>query len=152
LCGTVCTFQFPDAAKRWCKHRWAPGWYGDGWYWDPWFDAYTFIPGDGIFFGPFGWGFYSPWYVFGAPYFGFGYWGGYYHHFEPGYQPPYRAVAGIPRGVGHAYQVRGNVARGFAGGGFGRGGFGTGFARGGFGGGFHGGFDGGGFHGGGRGR
>ena len=37
-----------------------PGWYGAGWYWDPWFSAYTFIPGAGIFYSPFGWGFYSP--------------------------------------------------------------------------------------------
>src|SRR6202008_3630924 len=40
------------------------GWFGDGWYWDPWFDTYTFLPGDGIFFSPFGWGFYSPWCAF----------------------------------------------------------------------------------------
>ena len=40
------------------------GWYGAGWYWDPWFSAYTFIPGDGIFYSPFGWGFYSPFYAF----------------------------------------------------------------------------------------
>jgi uncharacterized membrane protein YgcG len=45
------------------------GWFGDGWYWDPWFDAYTFLPGDGIFYSSFGWGFYSPWCVFGAPFF-----------------------------------------------------------------------------------
>ena len=42
------------------------GWYGAGWYWDPWFSAYTFIPGDGIFYSPFGWGFYSPFYAFYA--------------------------------------------------------------------------------------
>ena len=66
-----------DAAEAYAgSGGWRPGsWYGDGWYWDPWFDAYTFLPGDGIFFDPFGWGFYSPWC---APYFGFGYggWGG----------------------------------------------------------------------------
>ena len=45
------------------------GWFGDGWYWDPWFDAYTFLPGDGTFYSSFGWGFYSPWCVFGAPFF-----------------------------------------------------------------------------------
>ena len=36
------------------------GWFGEGWYWDPWFDAYTFLPGDGIFFSPFGWVFIRP--------------------------------------------------------------------------------------------
>jgi hypothetical protein len=51
---------------------WSPSaWYGDGWYWSPGFGAYTFIPGDGIFYDPFGWGFYSPWCAFGARYFGY---------------------------------------------------------------------------------
>lgn len=56
------------------------GWFGDGWYWDPWFDAFTFIPGDGIFYSPFGWGFYSPAFVYAAPIF---YGGSYYRHFGP---------------------------------------------------------------------
>ena len=43
-------------------------WYGAGWYWDPWFSAYTFIPGDGIFYSPFGWGLYSPFYAGWAPF------------------------------------------------------------------------------------
>lgn len=130
----------------------APGWYGYGWYWDPWFDAYTFIPGDGVFFGPFGWGFYSPWYALGAPYFGFHYgYGGYYHRFGPGFHPPYMARAGASRYIGHAYHVPGvtrNFGRAgsFGGRGFGRLGGGGGLR--GTGGDFHGGF-GGGFHGGG---
>src|SRR5215831_7102826 len=55
-----------------------------GWWWDPWFSAFTFVPGDGIFYSPFGWGFYSPFYVYGAPGFGYGY-ARYYHHFSPDY-------------------------------------------------------------------
>jgi hypothetical protein len=47
-------------------------WYGAGWDWDPYYDAYTFIPGDGIFYSPFGWGFYSPFDVGFAPIFFFG--------------------------------------------------------------------------------
>ena len=43
------------------------GWYGPGWYWDPWFGMYSWIPGDGLFWGPFGWGFYSPFTVWQAP-------------------------------------------------------------------------------------
>ncbi len=130
-------------------------WYGAGWYWDPWFAGYTFIPGDGIFYSPFGWGFYSP-FVFG----GFGYYGGYgfgggpyyhqYHHFDSHTASPGR--------FSHAWGgPRGGFAPG--GGGFHAGGFGGGFhggsvRSGGFsGGGFHGGggFGGGGFHGGGGG-
>src|ERR1700677_4659961 len=67
-----------DAARTYAGGTgYSPGlWSGDGWYWDSGFDAYTFIPDDGIFFDPFGWGFYSPWLAFGAPYFGYGY-GGY---------------------------------------------------------------------------
>ncbi|MGA3024483.1 MAG: FecR domain-containing protein [Bryobacteraceae bacterium] len=51
-----------------------PGWYGADWYWDPWFGMYAFIPGDGFFWGPFGFPFFSPYY---AGYFGYGY--GYGH-------------------------------------------------------------------------
>lgn len=56
------------------------GWYGPGWYWDPWFAAYSWIPGDGLFWSPFGWGFYSPFAVWQAPifYHGYGYRGGFY--------------------------------------------------------------------------
>lgn len=46
-----------------------PGWYGLGWYWNPWFGVYTFVPVDGIFWSPFGWGFYSPIAVYRSPYF-----------------------------------------------------------------------------------
>jgi FecR protein len=50
----------------------AGNWYGAGWDWDPHYGAYTFIPGDGIFYSPFGWGFYSPFDVGFAPIFFFG--------------------------------------------------------------------------------
>ena len=52
-----------------------PGWFGPGWYWDPWFGSYTFIPGAGILYSPFGWGFYSPFAVYRSPFFYGGYWG-----------------------------------------------------------------------------
>ena len=102
-------------------------WYGNGWYWDPWFSAYTFIPGDGIFYSPFGWGFYSPFYVYDSPLF----WGRYgYGHYNHHFGRNYRAWGPGPHYYG-----------GFDGGRYhGNGGYG---ARG-FGGGFHG--DGGGVH------
>lgn len=99
-----------------------PGWYGAGWYWDPWFGAYTFIPGNGIFYSPFGWGFYSPFAIWGSPFF-YGGFHGHFHHFSD-VHPPY----------GHGFEPRGGF---HAGGGFHSGG------------GFHGGS---GFHGGGGGR
>jgi hypothetical protein len=132
-----------------------PGWFGAGWYWDPWFDSYTFIPGEGIFYSPFGWGFYSPFWAFDAPIF-FG--DGHFHHrFNPDrrggdhdgrYAPDVRG-GGYHAGHGysgpHAGSNGGRVAgsgfhggEGFHGGGFSGGGFhgggGSGFAGGGFGG------------------
>jgi len=133
------------------------GWYGDGWYWDPWFDAYTFLPGDGIFYSPFGWGFYSPWCAYYAPFYNGG---RVYRHFNPtaqgwGEGAHYRLPANSGRGVRYGARYGGGTfsghsGRGFAhAGGYGGSSFhGGGFHGGGFGGGgFHGG--GGGFHGGG---
>jgi hypothetical protein len=101
------------------------GWYGSGWYWDPWFSAYTWIPGDGLFWSPFGWGFYSPFVVGYAPFYGFGYRGAYFHHFGPGYRAP---VFAGNRGVAHGFASPGV-----------RGGFSGSMRGGGFSGGFHGG-------------
>jgi len=50
-----------DTARIYYANGWyGPGWWGPGWYWDPWFAGFTFLPGDGFFYNPFGWGFYSP--------------------------------------------------------------------------------------------
>ena len=81
-----------------------PGWYGTGWYWDPWFDGWTFIPADGIFYSPFGWGFYSPIVVYRSPFFYWGHWWGREHHRFEDFHGPY----------GHGFEPRG----GFHGGGF----------------------------------
>jgi hypothetical protein len=125
-----------DAARTYMAG--GPGWYGLGWYWDPWFGAYTFIPGDGIFYSPFGWGFYSPWYVWGAPFV----WGPHYYHYfslnyhawGPGYHygVPYNYGRGVvygPRPTTAAAGVHGETSgRAFSGGGF----RGDGFQGGGF--------------------
>ena len=66
------------------------GYAGPGWWWDPWFSAYTFVPGDGIFYSPFGWGFYSPAFINYAPfYYGrpYGYYGHGYRYYSHGYRP-----------------------------------------------------------------
>jgi len=137
---------------------WGPGWWGAGWYWDPWFDGFTFIPGDGIFFSPFGWGFYSPWWVYQAPFYGgYGYRGpGVYHHFSSDYHAwgsgnHYVASPQYAHGVYRATGSTGGFHSGARFGGFGGGIRGGGMRARGFagGGGFHGGgFHGGGFHGG----
>jgi hypothetical protein len=74
-----------DAARRYAERTgYAPGlWDGSGWYWDPWYSAYTYIPGNGFFYNPFGWGFYSPGFIYAAPYYGF--YGE--RHFGPAYRP-----------------------------------------------------------------
>jgi uncharacterized membrane protein YgcG len=100
------------------------GWYGLGWYWDPFWNCYAFLPGDGILYSPFGWGFYSPGFVWRAP--------------RPiyGHNPVAGPQGSKPASVGSARVTQ--ASRGSSG------------ARVG-GGGFHGGFGGGGFHGGGGG-
>ena len=73
--------------------RYAPGAVSPGWFWDPWYSAYTFVPGNGIFYSPFGWGFYSPGWIGYAPI----YYGAPYHYYRPGYYG--RGFYGHPRAV-----------------------------------------------------
>ena len=92
---------------------------GAGWYWDPYFDFYSWLPGDGFFYGPFGYPFFSPGYAMFAPRFGYGFRGGY------GYgRGGYLARGGFGgRGVAMAPRAGGFSGGGFHGGGFGGGGF-----------------------------
>jgi len=131
-----------DAARNYYGNGfYGPGWIGAGWYWDPWFAGYTFIPGDGIFYNPFGWGFYSPLWAYRSPFFFGGYYGG-YRRFG---NPPVRVAHDPAPYRNRAFHSGGSFAGGREGGGF-QGGNGTTFS----GSGFHGGdFSGGGFHGGG---
>ena len=159
-----------NEASYYEQYGWVPGgppWWGAGWYWDPWFDAFTFMPGDGIFFSPFGWGFYAPGCVYRAPFYGNGFGFGhtqFYHHFNSNtatwgagshYTTGHNYAKGVYNGPGSMRGVFHSGGRMTGGvGGFGRGGMfhGGGFrGSGGFqGGGFHGGgFGGSGFHGGG---
>lgn len=119
-----------DEANRYYVNGWyGPGWWGPGWYWDPFFAGFTFLPGSGYFYNPFGWGFYSPLMAWRAPYvvgrlYSF-------HHFD----------GSRPVAIGHGFHN--HAVTSF------RGGYGMrsgGMRSGGFGGGLHGG---GGFHGGG---
>ena len=102
-----------------------PGWWGPGWYWNPWFAGFTFLPGNGFFYSPFGWGFYSPLVVSSAPVVIGG-----FHHFD----------GARPMAIGHGFNN--NAMTAMRGESNGMGGFRGGEMR-------TGGFSGGGFHGGG---
>jgi hypothetical protein len=71
-----------------------PGWMGWGWYWNPWFGVYTFLPTDGIFWSPFGWGFYSPMFVYRGSFF----YGPHFPHRFDEFHGPYGHGYGVPRG------------------------------------------------------
>jgi len=113
----------------------APGWFGAGWYWDPWLVGYTWLPGDGFFYSPFGWGFYSPlWIGYYGPYRGYPYHGyGAARPYHPGYPGGYVAhsYGGHPSGEfrGPTHASVGVSHFGVMGGGFHGGG---GFSGGGF--------------------
>jgi hypothetical protein len=118
-----------------------PYWYGPGWYWNSAWDMYGFIPGDGIWYSPFGWPFYSPWMAYGYGGYGFGGYGGYGYgrggFGRSGFGHGFVASTGARHISGSAMAARGG---GFGGARMGGGGFaGRGFA-----GGMHGGFGGGG--------
>jgi len=92
------------------------GWYGPGWYWDPWFWSYTWIPGDGMFYSPFGWGFYSPAWVWRAP----GFYTGYYYGYRPyrGSVQPGAHGGSVPKATAPPRAVAGDGHFGVMGGGF----------------------------------
>jgi hypothetical protein len=131
-------------------------WYGSGWDWDPYFDTYAYIPGDGIFYSSFGWGFYSPFFVGFAPI-------GFFGHFHEHFDHDYRHWGGGDHYYDHGFHHGdGHFEHGFNhGGDFGHSGFGHSGPAHGIGGGTHGsgsiargggghfGGGGGGFHGGG---
>ena len=61
-----------------------------GWFWDPALYAYTWLPGEGVLWNPYGFGFYSPYYIYGGGFIYPGYARGVY---RSGYAAP--AVRGF---------------------------------------------------------
>ncbi len=57
------------------------GWIGSGWYWNPFWRTYAWMPGDPVFYSPFGFGYYSP-FAFTGGYLG-GYYGPTYYRVRP---------------------------------------------------------------------
>jgi FecR protein len=82
-----------------------------GWYWAGGPFGYTWLPGDGLFWSPFGYGFYSPYYIYGG--------GAIYGRYGRGfYGHPYAGVYGYRggaygyRGGGYAMHAGGGVRGG----------------------------------------
>src|SRR3984885_726933 len=117
-----------DLAAQYAGYGPGFGGFDPGWYWDAGLYSYDWLPGGGPFWSPFGFGFYSPYYLYGG---GFVYGRGFYGR---GYG--YRGGYGF-NGVG-GVRHRGRSVGG--------GGFYGGCFQGGGGGGFHGGGGGGGGH------
>jgi hypothetical protein len=94
-----------------------PAGFTPGWLWDPWFSAYTFVPGNGIFYSPFGWGFYSPAWIGYAPV----YYGVPYGYYRPGVGHPHylapRTRTAVPMRVEPEMRAHAGFG-GFHGGGF----------------------------------
>jgi hypothetical protein len=111
--------------------------FAPGWLWDGGLYGYTWLPGDGAFFDPFGYGFYSPYYLFDGGYV-YGYGRGFGRR---GYHDGYRYGQAGSHGQTSFHGERGeafhggNVAAFQGGGGFHGGGGGGGFHSGGGGGG-----------------
>lgn len=90
-----------DAARVYVADGYyGPGWIGSGWYWAPGFSCYTFIPGNGILYSPFGWGFYSPLVVYRAPLFYRGFGRQYYGYNHPRFagSPAFHGAPGARSG------------------------------------------------------
>jgi hypothetical protein len=106
----------------------APG-FNPGWFWDSGLYGYTWLPGDGLFWSPFGYGFYSPYYIYGGGFiygrYGHGVYRGGYGGGRPGFNR-----SGVRGGSSGFHGTPGGGFHGGGGGGF-HGGGGGGHAGGG---------------------
>jgi hypothetical protein len=76
--GYLAQANYATAENMYVDGGWGPGW-GLGWAWNPYYGTYAWLPGDGFFWSPFGYPFFSPGYVVYAPRiraFGYGGFGG----------------------------------------------------------------------------
>lgn len=58
--------NYASAENLYADGGWGSGW-GLGWYWNPYYGTYAWMPGDGYFWSPFGYPFFSPRYAIYAP-------------------------------------------------------------------------------------
>jgi hypothetical protein len=68
--GYLAQANYASAENVYVSGGWGPGWgmgWGLGWYWNPYYGTYAWLPGDGYFWSPFGYPFFSPGYAIYAP-------------------------------------------------------------------------------------
>ena len=94
--------------------------FAPGWLWNGGLSSYTWLPGDGAFLSPFGYGFYSPYYLYGGgPIYGYGYRGGsYLGGYRSGHIPLRGANGGPVARTSVAGGFHGSIASGTGAGGF----------------------------------
>ncbi|MBT9331169.1 FecR family protein [Acidipila sp. 4G-K13] len=112
--------QYLTQANSQLATEYAGSAYAPGWMWDPWLLSYTWLPGDGMFLNPFGWGFYSPWWIYAYGPVRGGYYGYGYHGVYRGPAHGFHGAPGAFHG-GAAGGFHGGSAGGFHGGGMGGG-------------------------------
>jgi hypothetical protein len=95
------------------------GAWNGGWYYNPYFDMITYVPGGGVFYNPWGYGFYSP-LTIGNYYFPTGYWAGGGGARSANLAGRSLATSGTRTGISGGGQPRGNIGT-FGGGGSGGG-------------------------------
>ncbi len=89
------------------------GGYASGWLWSPSIYSYTWLPGAGFYGSPFGYNFYSPYFLYGGGFGGYGYGGyGYRGYGGRGFRGPIGTSVGV-----HSTGVAGGGFHGSTGGG-----------------------------------
>jgi hypothetical protein len=84
--------------------------WGPGWYWNPYFASWSWLPGSGYFYSPFGYPFFSPGYIVYAPHYGgIGFGGGYGRGFvgRRGFAPAHNfgpRIGGTPHFSGGGFR------------------------------------------------
>lgn len=55
-----------SSARNYGSNAFGYGNYGNGWFFNPYFGMYTFLPMYGTYYSPWGWGYYSPYSIYGV--------------------------------------------------------------------------------------
>lgn len=64
---TNSSFAYNSVGGGYGTGMYGPGMYGPGWFWNSGWNSWAWLPGDGAFFSPYGFGYYAPGFVQYAP-------------------------------------------------------------------------------------